>query len=140
MDDADGLMAQTVVDTDEIEAGCGDATDILFRQVNMGWGTAGDARCLAVNDIGRCDQWRVRINVEAINVAATNPGYQIRKTICHEVGHTVGLWHYGAGDPYTGPADRNGADNCMKSGLADGGQAWTRSYGPHDASAINTNW
>ncbi|MFD1247778.1 hypothetical protein ACFQ3F_08255 [Nocardioides ginsengisoli] len=131
-------MAQTVVDTREDP--CGAATDIVFRQVDLGPSTLGDTKCLKRNDVNRCDQWRIRVNVNLIDATATNSGSEIRHTLCHEIGHTVGLWHYGFGDPYTGPADRNGADNCLMSGLADGGQPWTRSYGPHDIVAVNTNW
>ncbi len=138
MDFNDGLAAQTVVNTDE--DACGASTDVLFRQVDVGANMYGDTYCLASNDVGNCDQWRVRINVAEINRDAVNDGYAIRHTTCHEIGHTVGIWHYGNGDPYLASADFNGANNCMRSGIEDGGQAWTRALGSHDRQAINESW
>lgn len=137
MDNNDGLQAQTVIKTQEF-ANCTDVIDIRFQQRPAN-GALGDTMCLRTNTVGRCDQWRVRIAWGLIQQLASNPGYQARKTLCHEIGHTVGLAHYGNGDPYTTSPDGSN-HSCMRSGIFDGGQLWTRSYGAHDRTAIRDNW
>lgn len=139
MGNGDGLMAMTIITTDE-QSTCPASIDIRFQQRAIGGGAGGDAVCVRFWDNGRCDRFRVRVDVALITQLATNVAYQVRKTICHEIGHTVGLWHYGDGDPYVVSADLNGANNCMRSGLWDSGAGWTRSYGLHDINAINSNW
>jgi len=138
MGDNDGLMTMTNITTDELAA-CTTSVDVRVQQRATG-GSLGDTWCALKWANGRCDRFRVRIDTAAIAAAAADDNFQIRKTICHEIGHTVGLWHYGNGDPYNFSADHNGDNNCMRSGVWDSGATWTRIYGPHDTSAVNDNW
>lgn len=131
MDNNDGLEAQTVVNT--LEQACGALTDVKFYVADTG-PSYGDANCVQFNSNGYCDQWDLRINWWVIQQLATNDGYQARKTLCHEIGHTVGLRHYESGhSPDTNPA----RDSCMITTLQDSGAAWTRQYGPHHKGHIN---
>lgn len=140
MDNNDGVQAQTIVDTNEV-ASCTNRVDVRLQQRPVGGLVLGDTLCTSWGDAGRCDQWRVRIAYATINSIASNTGYEVRHTLCHEVGHSLGLNHYGVNDPYyTTPNDENGQQSCMRSGVWDSGDVWTRTMGPHDRSAINSNW
>lgn len=139
MGNADGLMAMTVISTDELST-CLASVDVRFQDREAD-GSYGDAFCVRVWENGQCDRFRVRVDVDGtIRRDANTIAYQVRKTICHEVGHTVGLWHYGNGDPYVASSETSGANNCMRSGIWDNGNAWTRTYGTHDRTEINANW
>jgi hypothetical protein len=131
MDNNDGVEAQTVVNT--LEQSCQSATDVVFRLRDLGGAVGGATGCLRFNANGYCDSWSVDIDWEAIKQHATNDGYQARKTLCHEIGHTLGLQHYAAG------ASPDGAVNsCMISGVWDSGAAWTRTYGDHHRRHIDS--
>jgi hypothetical protein len=132
MDNNDGVEAQTVVNT--LEQSCASATDVVFRIANLGGLGYGYTDCLRTNAEGYCDSWSIDIDWEQIQQDAVNDGYQARKTLCHEIGHSLGLHHYSAG------SSPDGATNsCMITGIHDSGAAWTRTYGAHHRSHIN-NW
>ncbi|WP_183407839.1 M57 family metalloprotease [Nocardioides marmoriginsengisoli] len=131
-------MTSTNVTTDELGT-CTTSVDVRVQQRDTG-GSLGDTWCARSWANGRCDRFRVRVDTGTIAAYATNVNFEIRHTICHEIGHTVGLWHYGHGDPYTVSADSGGGNNCMRSGVWDSGASWTRVYGVHDIAAINSNW
>ena len=132
MDNNDGVEAQTVVDTDEQT--CGSSTDVVFRIADLRRDDAyASTTCLQWNGNGYCDKWAVDVDWDVIRLDATNDGYAARFTLCHEIGHTLGVRHY---DPGHSP---DGATNsCMLSLLTDTGAAWTRTYGTHHRSHINS--
>jgi hypothetical protein len=133
MDNNDGLEAQTVVNT--LEQACGTSTDVKFYVADIG-PNYGRATCVQLNSNYYCDQWDLSINWSVIQQYATNVGYQARYTLCHEIGHTVGVQHYNSGNsPDTNPY----RDSCLITGLHDSGAAWTRQYGPDHKGHVN-NW
>jgi len=132
MDNNDGVEAQTVVNT--LEQACGAATDVKYAvDNNLGTGVYGYTACTAWNANYYCDQFVVRINWSYIQQVASDAGFQARKTLCHETGHTLGVDHYDP--PYTPSPDSY--NSCMISGLWDSGAAWTRTYGQHHKNHIN---
>lgn len=88
-----------------------------------------------------CDIRNVQINWAEIQEDATNDNFQARKTLCHEVGHTLGASHY-AGTTNSPDPDGFGwfLNSCMISGIHDSGALWTRSYGAHHLSHINNRF
>lgn len=137
----DNIAVQTVVNV-EYHGTCKDGTDARVGQQDLGNTIFGETTCVLLNSNSFCDRWRVRINYSLINSysstsTATTNG--VRKTVCHEVGHTLGLAHYGNGDPYFNSPDGS-TNSCMISGYQGGGQAWTRTYGPHHVGHINAWW
>lgn len=139
MDNNDGLMAQTVVDTAE-HASCQNSTDLRFQDRDCGAYCLGMADCVQLNTANRCDRWRLQISVAWIQALAANVGFEYRHTACHEIGHTVGLSHYEGVGGYQYPPDFDGGHSCMRSGVWDSGDPWTRNLGAHDRTAIAANW
>jgi hypothetical protein len=134
MDNNDGVEAQTTVDTQEY-ADCGTEIDVRFQDVNIGAGIFGYSPCSVRLANGRCGRRDVKVNWGYIQNVAGNPGYQARKTLCHEIGHTLGVNHYDQ-DIYN-PDGYFSPDSCLRSGLFDSGAAWTRTYGPDHRTHIN---
>lgn len=127
MDNNDGVEAQTVVDT--VEQNCGTNTDVLFYVRDMGSDTIGHTDCLRVAPTtGYCNSWSVSIGWSLIQSAARpgRAGYAARHTLCHEIGHSLGVNHYFQGFP---PGDDT-VNSCLIAGLWDDGVAWQRTYGP----------
>jgi hypothetical protein len=129
MDNNDGVEAQTVVNT--LEQACAAATDVKYVLDDLGAGAYGHTGCHSWNANYYCDQWVVRINWSAIQQESSNVGFQARKTLCHETGHTLGADHYSS------PDTPDPSNSCMISGLWDSGAAWTRTYGQHHRNHIN---
>ncbi|WP_183093221.1 hypothetical protein [Nocardioides stalactiti] len=121
------LENQTAVTTDFHGAGCTDQSDVRWQQRSIDGYADGWADCLNYNDNGRCDQFRVRIDYGLIQDYADSPPAEVRHATCHELGHTASASHYGQG---IANPDAPG-HSCMRSGLWDGGEEWTKSYGRH---------
>lgn len=71
-----------------------------------------------------CDQFFVTIDYNYIVQNSDPDPENVKKTICHELGHTVGLTH---GSEYGG---------CMVSGAVNGDVQWRR-YASHHRNHIN---
>ncbi len=115
---------------DEYASACGPQTDIKAERVNNSVmaGSRGSYLCLTLTSAGRCDVGRLRVNVDALTDYT-----QRRKTLCHEVGHSVGLPHYTS----RGSGVVNGENNdCMKSGTVTG-ELWWIEYSQHHRDHIN---
>lgn len=136
MDNNDGVMAQTNVTTQDYGTSCGTAIDVRFQQRPIpGVLAAGASPCANRVAAGRCGRRDVRIDWANIVEYATNVGYQARNTLCHEIGHTLGVRHF------TGPIDNPDGQlaplSCLKVDINDSGAAWERRYGPDHRAHIN---
>lgn len=129
------VESQTIVTTKK-QPTCGPKSDVRFQQRPIGTDMFGYAPCRArVAGSSRCDSREARIDWGEIRRLATHDNYQARKTLCHEVGHTLGANHYA--NWLVNPDGTWASNSCMISGLHDSGDVWTRSYGPHHISHIN---
>lgn len=76
---------------------------------------------------GTCDQFRIRLFKNEIDDSEF-PASQLRKTACHELGHSLGVSHYFG-------SDVPGSDtqhSCMRSlDVPLPNLTWHTSYGPH---------
>lgn len=81
----------------------------------------GEYQCLAYGATGRCRHAAVRLNTYVTG----NTYRQNRKTLCHEVGHSGGLWH------------NTGNDDCMISGYVNDDNHKT--YNGHHVDHLNGN-
>ncbi|MFE7846768.1 hypothetical protein ACFUTX_16400 [Microbacterium sp. NPDC057407] len=112
---------------DTYQPTCGTQTDIggylnTSPEVNL-TGTAIRGIALCTKPLGgwgstRCDQGSLVINTSLVS------GTQARKTLCHEIGHFTGLYHY-SGTSYS----------CMVSG-----SSTTITYSPSEVSLINAKY
>lgn len=128
-----GVEPQTIVDTVH-KAPCGPHTDVMVQQDYMGEGVFGATSCILW--AGRCDRFLARISWSEIQLWSTRPNHQARKTICHEIGHTLGADHY----PNAASSPDGDQQSCLRSGVHDHNYFWERSYGPHHISHINNWW
>lgn len=133
MDNNDGLMAQTVVNT-AYYSSCGASTDVRFVETPLANDRYAETACVALNERGYCDQWHLRINYDAVKQYSSNSGYQARKTLCHEIGHTLAVLHY----LLATESPDYPAQSCLAMGRYDSGAAWTRRYGGDHRVHINT--
>jgi hypothetical protein len=108
--------------------------DVQF-ELSTTMAARGDYRCVRWNrgadgraDSGdeRCTSATIRINSTA-RVLTTN--HQRSKTICHEIGHSVGLAH---GNP-----DSGFHDDCMVSGAVTAGLEWEQ-FNQHHVDHANS--
>lgn len=137
MGDADGVEAQTVVDTVR-HAPCRARTDVVYQQRPLGAGVLGFAPCVKrVSGSSRCDTRHVRIYWAEIQRLAPDANFEARTTLCHEVGHTLGLNHYASW--IVNPDGTWAPQSCMTNELSVSGQPEYHRYGPHHRAHVN-NW
>lgn len=114
---------------------CDSITDISF-QLSSSISARGDYTCLSWN-LGNdntantgdeeCEASRIRINSSS---SVLPDAHQRKKTICHEIGHSVGLAH--------GTNTATYWNDCMKSGTVAAGTQWEK-YNAHHVSHANAH-
>ncbi|WP_018654318.1 hypothetical protein [Actinomadura flavalba] len=105
---------------------CSNTTDIHFYASNLKSGVRGDATCMKWVKKGKCDRARVRMDFPELD-KGSNDWYDRRKTVVHEVGHTIGLGHHSPK-----------AHQCaMRSGEIPNTSLTYRSYHAHDRGHLN---
>lgn len=123
---ANTLVAQTKANAPE-HTSCNlsgtSETDAAWANVSIGGGVRGETYCEDF-DGGVCDQNYINIDSTAIAGQTGPTNENVRKTICHELGHSVGLTH---GSTYGG---------CMVSGSVTAALTWRR-YSDHHVNHIN---
>lgn len=97
-------------------------TDVVWYVAELSGTTRGTTRCEDFDTY--CDQYYVKIDYNYIIESSDPDGENVSKTICHELGHTVGLSH---GSTYGG---------CMVSGEVSGDLSYRR-YSSHHVGHIN---
>ena len=100
---------------DTFIATCTNITDVRF-ETSTSITARGDYTCLAKNWAGECERARIRLNPNQVKDAVN-----IRKTACHEIGHSCGLAHGGTTD-------------CMLSGAV---TVPTYTYDSHHVAHLN---
>ncbi|CAN5325743.1 hypothetical protein BH09ACT5_BH09ACT5_08330 [soil metagenome] len=110
---------------------CGSQTDLRGEFYNNSFfpGTRGYYQCLTYVTVGSvCDTGRVALNVDELHDYT-----QRRKTLCHEIGHSVGLQHYTSSGTGVVAGENN---DCMKNGPVSG-EVWWVEYSQHHRDHIN---
>jgi len=129
---------QTVVDT-KYESACDSATDVKWFEKPTSFFSVGEFGRTECKDRQnalpeRCDNWYVYLNMSLIN-SSTYPTVQRRQTVCHELGHTLGVRHY------SHPGSLYGYTTCMVSGEAEvGSGSWYKKYDQHHVTAHINPW
>jgi hypothetical protein len=118
-DDADYIM-QSALDTetgmsDTFESSCNSGTDVEFLDANLPPGARGSYVCTSLSYV--CWASEVTVDPAEINIGS-NDTEDLRKTLCHEVGHSVGLLH-------------GATDDCMLSGEIPNTNVQYRRYNYH---------
>ena len=114
---------------------CFEQTDLWFQVTVLPAGTRGDWSCrwwglgadgLANTGDERCASALIRMSSDP---AVLTSDHQRRKTICHEIGHSVGLAH--------GTDTTTFWDDCMVSGVVPNGIMWEQ-YNAHHIAHANS--
>lgn len=96
----------------------------------------GTAVCVAEHSDGKCDQFIVTLYRKIIDLAPY-PDSQLRKTACHELGHTLGVSHY-TGSNYPGS---DTSHSCLRSGdVPTPNKSWHTTYGKHHVNSHINPW
>lgn len=116
---------------------CTGSTDVIGQNVNLPGAQMGLTDCIEFAGFV-CDRSRAQID-ESYIAQQRYPITTRRKTICHEVGHTVGLTHYKDADrDYPSPAENQ--HDCMISGTLPSPDDVWKAYSTHHKSHINDNF
>lgn len=100
-------------------------TDVWVFKGNYGSDWRGQYQCWQTLSGSRCETANVKINTNVITSLS-----QTRKTMCHEVGHSVGLVHYDSAP------SGNPGPSCMISGTST-----VSTYSAHEKSGhINARY
>lgn len=102
---------------------CTTDADVCVQDGNLPAGVRGSHICISYASAHVCNHSEVTVDPAEIFIGA-NDEEDLTKTLCHEIGHSVGLTHGGLTD-------------CMRNGeIPDPGVVW-RSYDAHHKGHIN---
>ncbi|MCC5578978.1 hypothetical protein IMZ11_25455 [Microtetraspora sp. AC03309] len=144
--DIPGVPFQDPCDTKNSNEDGDPATDVAWFQawVQDGYGDATTCKVRTASQPGWCDMRFVKINKAAVD-AADDPHHQYIKTVCHELGHSLGLAHYDA-DGGLGGIPPGGEWDCMVSGHVTQPGAppvsdpWIWQLNSHNKDHVNAWW
>jgi len=111
-----------------------DWTDIHAQVFDLPAGTRGSTYCTRTHGSSTCDRNDVLIDLGEISAQGNDYEGNVRKTLCHEFGHSMGLTHYKTQN-YPGAPD--GQQDCMISGVVNYSSTWFV-YSAHHKSHINS--
>lgn len=101
----------------------------------------GSAPCVSPGGPGpgvECNRYDLAI--DRVEILAATPdafdGVGLAKTICHELGHSMGLTHYKDGNNDF-PNAPDGQSDCMISGVVPNGEGYWTIYSNHHKAHIN---
>jgi hypothetical protein len=111
-----------------------DWTDIHAQVFDLPAGVRGATSCTATHGSSTCDRNDVLIDLGEIAYQGNDYEGNVRKTVCHEFGHSMGLTHYKV-NAY--PYAPEGQHDCMISGVVNYNNTWFV-YSAHHKSHINS--
>jgi hypothetical protein len=108
----------------------GAMTDMHVMDTDLPGNLRGRTVCTARHENGECDRFDVEIDTGFIAQQVEPHLYaaNVRKTICHEIGHAMSLDHYSKNADGSSPV--YGQHDCMISGPVSDHPTW-RTLGPH---------
>lgn len=90
----ENLDTQTDMSVPDFPLACDSETDVQWAQGNAD-GNRGIWRCVDNSPTSAvCTKARLTVNVQAIDNDGGPPQLNLRKTACHELGHSVGQGHH----------------------------------------------
>jgi len=96
----------------------------------------GMAVCVNWYENHRCNRYEITLNKSNIDTW-TYPGSQLRKTACHELGHTLGVSHYKFSEYPGGDTSHS----CMRSfEVPSPNKSWHITYGNHHVKSHINPW
>lgn len=116
-------------------------TDMHFRDIDLPGTTRGLTSCTSMHSgmfSAFCDRNDVQIDagyiISRANELGHSPAHNLRKTICHEAGHAMGLTHYKTD---VNPDPPNGESDCMIRGSVSGTSSVWIVLANHHKSHLN---
>lgn len=111
-----------------------DWTDIHAQIFDLPPGVRGRNSCTASHGGVTCDRNDVLIDLGQITLDGNDYEANVRKTLCHEFGHSMGLTHYKSSAFPDAPENQQ---DCMISGVVNYSNTWFV-YSAHHKSHINS--
>jgi hypothetical protein len=148
------LMENQTVMTTVLQSSCASATDVRFHDLDLGFGTRGRYECTtwAGSDHPQvCAAAAVRLDYDQIVLEANDSSWaysdgveengevrmNVRKTYCHEAGHSLGFLHHPVGDSpparanfYDGSGPTYVRDCMVRQHIESGDDGWLK-YNQH---------
>lgn len=108
---------------DSFEA-CTGSTDVKFLDADLPSPTRGQYSCIAFAAPGTCNSGQITVDPAQLNIGI-NDEEDTTKTMCHEIGHSVGMMH------------AVGTNDCMRNGEVPDQQLLWRKYTGHHVQHVN---
>jgi hypothetical protein len=110
---------------DSFTSTCASSTDIWFGDANLEGGVRGYFACVTYVSPPVCNSGDVVVDPAELNIGI-NDEEDTTKSMCHEIGHSVGMTH------------AVGTNDCMRQGEVPDLQLLWRKYNSHHIWHVNT--